>query len=387
MANNVLTAAYPSVSAIVAEIDQKPVRPGNARAWDFQLSQGNPADPARSAWLGLKGTMSQADLRRRFAVGDPADVERLRREVSKVEVPPIKTVRRRGQWADQGDTFDRDRLYGGNLDCFRTARRQQVTGITHVRIVAPVGENSQAAGDALFYSAAQAAALGEALVTAGYEVEILAACYLYGSSEDYRTNVVQFVTVKDYEAPLALAPLLTVMSAPCFRTAFFASIILTGDRAGVDIRRGLGSVTTFDPDLVPPAPAHVHTIILPNVQSPYSIPHNLKRALDGLEHRDDQVKAENAPGHGQGAKPAEAPPVEFKGGHGDDRPTPAPPKKRRGRGRFMRPATVGDTVYRNGRACKVLRVCGPTDARYGCMKLRAEGSKRAFWVDTVERRY
>lgn len=371
MATRTITNHVGSLSALLtfAERDATP------RAGEFREM----TEPRTSCeWVGVPDGTTWADLRRLFATGDPAAITRLRDEIGRIQVPPVKTVRRRGAWSDQGDELSRDRLYAGYGDSWRTARRQAVAGVTHVRLVAEIGAHSKMNASRLFYSGAATVAIAEALSTAGYEVEILAGCRVANVDNMATVSEVTTVVVKPYEAPLNLAPLLAATaSSPFYRTAMFGvRCNLLADHGLVTATgMGAGNTPIEEADL-PTAPPHVRTILV-------------RRALSAEEANDEVARALGdlagtpVPPRPRPTSPKRPTPPARRGGKrytpsGVTRSPGAPPSgvpvdEQEGRGS----APAGLHVYHAGRQWAVEYV-GPT--KYGPKAKLVDAQGRTTWV-------
>jgi hypothetical protein len=286
---------YPSLESFLQFVETPSGHAGSDKIAEGDLNANDPNVP--SAASGVERGIGWATLRARFRTSTPALVERLRQEIAQIDLPALRSVRRRGTWRDSGDELNRDRLYAGYTDSWRTAVRQNIETQTHVRLVAEIGANASATVDSLFYSGAATAALAEALCSAGYEVEVLAAHRAERILQDRgEGSFAAFsVTVKPYESPLTLSTLTaTIADGTFFRTAGFA----WGDRAigrlNLQVDPYGGQSKPILPTDLPPVGTNVRTIIIPRVLNATDANAAIKNALENL-HIDTATESNPAP--------------------------------------------------------------------------------------------
>lgn len=282
----IIEGHFASVSALLAHAEA-PIgfEHGDKRAEQF-MAVTEPL--CRPSFVGVEEGTTWADLRERFAHGLPAELARMREEIARTEVPVIKSVRRRGAWSEQGDELNRDRLYSGYGDCWRTARRMATSAQPYIRVVAEIGGASNVKAADLFYSGAAACALSEALVAAGYEVEILGGIFTRSATETARGvqawDNVTTVVVKGFQAPLALPPVLAALaSSPFFRTAVLASRCRAAGSKRAKTAEGMGSAQTLLLEHLPVAPRNVQTIIVPRVLNRHDANEAVRDAVRALQ--------------------------------------------------------------------------------------------------------
>ncbi len=147
------------------------------------------------------------------------DIESMLADLASVELPQPACRRRRGVWADDGDEFDHDRFRAGR-ECWRTLRRQHVTGPQHITLVAQVGGMFGVPPEEFFWRGAVAVCLADLLEKAGYRVTMYAASK---TSNSYTNGCgsFRFVQVKGGGDPVNLASLVNAFSPWLYRTVFF----------------------------------------------------------------------------------------------------------------------------------------------------------------------
>lgn len=214
--------------------------------------------------------------------GDPALIERLRAEIGKLMVPVVKSIRRRGVWADAGDELSRDRLYEGSGEPWRTARRVRTVGPTRIRLLTEIGGTAMVSAEALFYSGACSVALAEALGAAGYPVEIIAANFSANVATD--VDLTCSVTVKPFTTPVTLAPLLaTAASGGFWRSAVFAAFATYCGKSGKTVNSSMGHSRALKPEYVPAPPAGTRVVLVPRITTAEQAHKWLEETVAALE--------------------------------------------------------------------------------------------------------
>lgn len=134
------------------------------------------------------------------------------------DTPVPTSIRRRSRWTDQGDDLEMQRVYSGDLDrAWRRTQRAPARGPQRVRIVVDALAHGGVDADVMAWRGVAAVALCDALVAAGYMVEMLSAWNGYGyagrqGQVDYRLAVV----TKAFHAPVDIATLLATNALPAF---------------------------------------------------------------------------------------------------------------------------------------------------------------------------
>lgn len=187
------------------------------------------------------GAPDKATLFRRLSEGWPEGVDRL----SEVELPLIeaKSVRRRRERGDQGDSIDMQSVYRGDLSrAWTRTRKRESSGIRSVSLLINLGASASVSADKLAWRGISALRVCEALTEAGYAVAIYGVEGGTGVEASGKTiDLVQFAEIKAADQPLDLDRLaaLTIMPG-YFRTTMFAGMALGCDHIGRPISSTLG---------------------------------------------------------------------------------------------------------------------------------------------------
>lgn len=149
----------------------------NRWAYEALVAQVEGKSAIRSRdWLG--GIKSMQDVLRltREGWGEGAQRALALSESLKRELPAPKSRRRRGEWGDEGDELDRDRLTNGDLEhAWRRTRRVVRSGLQVVTVVAPFGVPGSWNQEQLFWTGAAMIVLADILDDAGFTLELVAA--------------------------------------------------------------------------------------------------------------------------------------------------------------------------------------------------------------------
>jgi hypothetical protein len=198
--------------------------------------------------------------------GWPEGAERIERMAEKVEVtlPNPRGIRRRLKWADNGDEYDKDRMYDGHWDTpWRSTTRAVAVATPVIDILVPMDGNCDRTHDELFWSGAAALSLMHKLEAAGYQTSLTAALTTackWNRSEGYFGNYFLLKRAGDPLQPDALAAV--ICSGAVFRCYGFNAIA----KGPFELSSGLGRSEPPQP-LVPIA-AGEGVIDLPQVIMP-----------------------------------------------------------------------------------------------------------------------
>lgn len=134
-------------------------------------------------------------------------------------VPEVVDVHDTYEWQDEfGDELDILRLYAGEMDKMWYRDTSDYRPSTRVvRLMVPVGGNSNLSGDQLFWSGAAATVLTDLLQEAGYRVELQS--YFISDHSGSGTNDAVTVTVTDIKSAedyVSLADIAMSCSLPAF---------------------------------------------------------------------------------------------------------------------------------------------------------------------------
>lgn len=191
--------------------------------------------------------------------------------------PVVKSSRRRARWADDGETFDRERFNAGREDCYQVYRREMARGSGHTtaRIVVRIGANSGSDSADWLWTGAAAMVWADALETAGRRVRIDLGFALTNASS-HTSESGCLVTVKDYDQPLAPERL-------AFWTAHASAFRVFGFRwllAFPGASYGLGCPIDIPQSALDAEPG---TIYVPRLKSKSSAADWLKCVAEGFE--------------------------------------------------------------------------------------------------------
>lgn len=213
-------AVYESVGALVDAINGPcRVESNKARQLGYETTRGR----ARLDWHGIKPDAKRGEgavdcMLRLLAEGWTRGVELMEQVASAVEVPAPQSVRRRAFWLADGDEVDQQRVWAGALDsAWRRTKRASGAGPQRVRVlvdsIASGGEDS----DTMRWRGVAALVLADALVGAGYTVQVESV--FKGSSEgiDYTPRCI----VKAYGTPLDVSALAATTACPGFFRALW----------------------------------------------------------------------------------------------------------------------------------------------------------------------
>lgn len=177
-----------------------------------------------AAWQGFR---TLRDWRRWYEAGWPEGVRKVREALRDIHVPAAMTVRRRAQWADDGDELAMERIYQGQPEsAWRRIAPRTVAGPRHVRIRVDVSASAATPANAFFWPGAAALALSDALENAGYSTEILACASTHGAYEGSNRDAHVEVKVKDHRERLNLSRLAAILChVGTLRVGLFAALL------------------------------------------------------------------------------------------------------------------------------------------------------------------
>jgi len=176
---------------------------GDGPAVGSALDSTNAAMPGRDeSWYGSLAPL--ALVVPFLLTGWPEGVAVMRETLDKIAAPRVQSVRRRGHWADQGDSVNLERMYAGDMEhAWRSTRRESSANAPRIRLLCNVGARAEVSKGHMFYRGAAVSALTEALVAAGYMVEVWAVSRAAGIIPS--KLVTHAVLIKGYDAPLNLS--------------------------------------------------------------------------------------------------------------------------------------------------------------------------------------
>ncbi|MFN3886121.1 MAG: hypothetical protein ACK4MG_04110 [Aquabacterium sp.] len=141
------------------------------------------------------------------------------------ELPDPVSIKRRREWADQGDELDIHRVYAGKLDsAWSRMGKRESRAPRRITLMCDLSCPWFQKADALAWRGVAALKLSDALEEAGYQVQILAVnCAVGVDSQEEQPGheaVAAIVPVKHYDAPLDLSSLASVLVAPGFKRRY-----------------------------------------------------------------------------------------------------------------------------------------------------------------------
>jgi hypothetical protein len=227
-------------------------------------------------WHGMSGTFE--DLSRVMREGDQEGADKVRDMADGLSVPLLDSIRRRPQWADQGEEVCMDRVRGGQLDvAWRRPSRRMINMRPNVHLVVDYCENGSMDAACLSLRGAACLALADLLNAAGYNVKISG----YQAGRNAPMSSVEFLTIKDYQSPMDVASLSSVVCLTAFfRVIGFMKIIKTADDTKQPVADGYGHarhLTNKELLSYGLVGANEHLITVPNWQSA-----NLNKAREWL---------------------------------------------------------------------------------------------------------
>jgi len=285
--------------------DARAVSPVNLDAWHSHY-HGAGLDPT---FYSTAAPLPEVALV--LARGWPEGVATMRADIGVISAPRIHSVRRRAQWGDQGDSVDLGRMYAGQFQtAFRAARRSVWGQPPRIRIVCSTATPHTVAAADMMWRGASAATLAEALIVAGYMVEIDAVYVVEGlhariqhvelkssyyvdtsraASPDEAIRLHVFVLrVKSFDAPFALGTTTAVLAHPAMvRRVMFCVTLRAAEET---VRTNLGYVIPIQAvedvrayDIARVAPAERVIVVPPSILSAVDANVWLRECIASLE--------------------------------------------------------------------------------------------------------
>jgi len=225
-----------------------PIAPGlqsEVTLWDGTLEQVETIrDAHRAGTLAFRHEITRSHfVGRPFstwddvtkAVGEPWEaglkmLDKVRDQLSSVELPRPKNIRRQPCWSDEaGDELDLDR-YRAREPFWRTSHRARATAPRVVTMAVNIAASCAMSSLAIAWRGATACMMADILEAQGYRVEILAACIMSGVWRNGNSNL-QGTWIKKVDERCDIADLINALSGWYFRTVLFGSTGLTGKYA------------------------------------------------------------------------------------------------------------------------------------------------------------
>lgn len=129
----------------------------------------------RPNWFGPKGFNTFSDVQKAVNKGWPDGVKKARKLGKDIEVPPVKSIRRRRIRGDRGDTLDIHAVNSGAFDKAWTRRgKRETSAPPQLTMAVNLTANYTIKATALYWRGAAALKLAEMLEDSGYSLEIWA---------------------------------------------------------------------------------------------------------------------------------------------------------------------------------------------------------------------
>lgn len=233
-------ALYESVGALVDALEGPCRIPENkAKQTSGMMRKGG-----RHEWCGIEAERERGEgavqtMLRLLQTGWTRGVGLMEAVSSAVDIPAPQSVRRCAVWTADGDEVDQQRVWGGALDtAWRRTRRASGTGPQRVRLLVDSIARADEESDTMRWRGVAALVLADALVGAGYTVQVESV--FKGNSEGiaYTPRCI----VKPYGTPLDTSALAATTACPGFFRAlwhdwhYIAAPVVIGS-PGYDVKR------------------------------------------------------------------------------------------------------------------------------------------------------
>lgn len=221
----------------VVDAHQWAIEENGSRAKEY-ASRDQSGRDGESWW----GAPSAGQLFDRIEKGWPEGAQRL----SDLSMPDIeaKSVRRRRERGDQGDSIDMQAVYRGDLSrAWTRTRRRESSAPRSITISMVLGASVGTTASQLAWRGVSALALTSRLIEAGYSVALYAHVTSQNILASENGTSAVFVEVKAEDQPLDLDGLAALSIMPgFFRTSIFAEICRHADLLQKNAAGGLGQV-------------------------------------------------------------------------------------------------------------------------------------------------
>jgi len=201
--------------------------------------------PSRDVHRNWRGGMSTIDELKHFVhLGWKDGLKRMKDVVVQIkDIPGIKDIRRIGEWADQGDDLNIDRIYSGDCDrAWRRSKRVLREGASrHGRIFVNISTSAAVHPEDFFWRGAAACAAADILEDAGYRVEIAGFNMTRGTWNDSAAlDSVVIVYLKKFDEALDVERLAACTAhASFYRIGVFAHELSQPSYASMGLGRPL----------------------------------------------------------------------------------------------------------------------------------------------------
>lgn len=188
-------------------------------------------------WFGVP--LDWSDVLKLIATGWTEGLQRVEDALTTIDVPAIKGIRRRKVRGDFGDELDIHSINRGEFDTAwsRRTRKNAPHGHAQKTILLQLGGLVDVSSERLFWRGAAAVKICDALVEAGYSVEIIGSFATNEVSTKGGDDILTTFIVKSHDMPLDRVELSTVATlAGFFRTYGFMAKLCHN----MKIKTGLG---------------------------------------------------------------------------------------------------------------------------------------------------
>ena len=154
------------------------------------------------AWFGLPTHTDFNQMEALINSGWQDGVNRLQSLTDGIDIPPVKSTRRKARWSDNGCEVEMQRVWGGQFDqAFRRTSRESAKAPSKIRIVCENAVTGGTDADSAFWTGAACVALADILSQAGHNVEIVNILNLTNKSQRLRA----WLVIKESQTPMSAA--------------------------------------------------------------------------------------------------------------------------------------------------------------------------------------
>ena len=181
----------------------------------------------KRSWWGIDG--GYKGVINAISRGWPEGLHRAQEQLQLMQLPRVRSSRRRRVQSDFGDSFDIQKMYAGKLDqAWQTTERVRSTNVGqhNATIIVELALSASVAAESAFWRGATAVMLADMLQTAGRNVKIIGmntVSGLYSGGIGTGKLNCTSVVLKDYTQPLDLDLLIATTSAGMNRSLMFDS--------------------------------------------------------------------------------------------------------------------------------------------------------------------
>jgi len=221
---------YDNACDLASCVDNLPERKGGATNRRNELAEGKVNSDTSSDWYGGLTSVQQAkDLVTKGWTEGASRIKTLA-ESLQASIPEPTSIRRKLAWSDEGDEIDMGKVYSGQLDsCWQTTKRRSTGVAPIIKVNVPWGGHCGRDSEELFWTAAPALAIADALETAGYRVELETITEIqHRDIHNGHTEERQIIRVclKDAHSPIDMGTLAALCChSGVFRTLGFGAIL------------------------------------------------------------------------------------------------------------------------------------------------------------------